>query len=332
MDASVLVVANQQFLTKFFDLISNIVMGTVEVSSDPDAVLSWVETRQSAVLILQATQLGSLELCHKIKENSQWGWIYCILVNDQSEAITETLLPDRCQELTARAAALEGGADSYLQLTPAQTGDQMVLLAEHRLLKAQIKAGLRGVEFYHKLQQTNDILSTMALADPLTDLNNRRAMEWELPRQIQNARTRSESLSLILLDLDYFKSVKDTYGNQVSDRILQLVASRLQHNLRSQDTLFRYGGEEFLIVLSETDVEDTKIVAKRLQRLISDQHFNIEGKLALQMTISVGIATLKSDDDAKGESLQRRADRNLLFAKSIGNNQIFSGEDSFVNG
>ena len=106
MDTSVLVVANQQFLTKFLDLISNIVMGTVEVSSDPDTVLSWVQTRQSAVLILQATQLGSLELCRQIKENSQWGWIYCILVNDRSETISETLLPDRCLELEARASLL----------------------------------------------------------------------------------------------------------------------------------------------------------------------------------------------------------------------------------
>lgn len=332
MDASVLVVANQQFLTKFLDLINNIVMGTVEASSDPDAVLLWVETRQSAVLILQATQPGSLELCRKIKENSQWGWIYCILVNDRSETISDILLPDSYQELAARAAALEGGADAYLQLTLAQTGDPMVLIAEERLLKAQIKAGLRGVEFYNKLQHANDILSTMALADPLTDLNNRRAMEWELPRQIQNARTTSASLSLILLDLDYFKSVKDTYGNQVSDRILQLVASRLQHNLRSQDTLFRYGGEEFLIILSQTNTEEAKVVAKRLQRLIGDQHFNIEGKLALQMTISVGIASLSSDDDRKGESLLRRTDRNLLFAKSSGGNQIFAGDDSLAHG
>jgi two-component system cell cycle response regulator len=157
-------------------------------------------------------------------------------------------------------------------------------------------------------------------------------MEWELPRQIQNARTTSASLSLILLDVDYFKSVKDTYGNQVSDRILQLIASRLEHNLRSQDTPFRYGGEEFSIILSQTNLEEAKIVAKRLQRLIGDQHFNIEGKLALQMTITLGIASLDSDDDRKGESLLRRADRNLLSAKSSGHNQIFPGEDGLANG
>ncbi|HBE20081.1 MAG TPA: GGDEF domain-containing protein [Cyanobacteria bacterium UBA11149] len=326
MDASVLVVANQQFLSKFLDLIHHIVMDKVEVSSDPEAVLSWVQTRQSAVLILQATQPGSLELCRKIKENSHWGWIYSILVNDRSEAISGTLLPDLCQELAAQAAALEGGADAYLQLTPAQTGDPIVLIAEHRLLKAQIQAGLRGGKFYHKLQESNDVLATMALADPLTDLNNRRAMEWELPRQIQHARTTSTSMSLILLDIDYFKSVKDTYGHQISDRLLQVVASRLQHNLRIQDTLFRYGGEEFLIVLSQTNIEESQIVAKRLQKIIADQNFNIEGKLVLQMTVSVGIATLNSEDDRKGESLMKRADRNLLLAKSSGRNQIFGGE------
>lgn len=326
MDASVLVVGNEKFLTTFINQIHNIMSGTVEASSELDEVIPLIQTKQPAVLILQATQTSTLELCHQIKKQTHLGWTYCILVNDQSERTGVGILSDSSRELADCAEALEKGADAYLHMTLEGTRDSATALAEVRLLKAQIQAGLRGVQFHRKLMQTNDVLSTMALADPLTELSNRRALEWDLPRQIQNARTQSTPLSLIMLDVDYFKSVNDNYGHQVGDRVLQLLAARLQHNLRVQDTLFRYGGEEFAIILSQTDSQEAEIVARRLRRLVSDQPFNIDGTLLLEMTMSLGLASLSPKDDAKGESLLRRADFNLLYAKSSGRNQVFSNE------
>ena len=327
MDASVLVVGNEQFLTIFVNQIHNITSGKVEASSALDEVIQLIQTKQPAVLILQATQVDTLTLCHQIKEQTQLGWIYCILVDDQSKMTDEGLLLDPDWKLTAYAEALENGADAYLRMNSVATKDSALTLEEDRLLKAQIHAGLRGVRFYRELMQTNDVLSTMALADPLTELSNRRAMEWDLPRQIQNARSYSTALSLIMLDVDYFKSVNDNYGHQVGDRVLQLLAARLQHNLRIQDTLFRYGGEEFVIVLSQTDSQEAQIVAKRLRRLVGDQPFNIDGTLALQITISLGLASLNAEDDLKGESLLWRADHNLLRAKSSGRNQVVCAEE-----
>ncbi len=326
MDATVLVVGNAQFLATYVNQIRNIMSGRVEASSYLDEVVPLIQTKQSAVLILQATQVGSLELCHQIKQQTQLGWTYCILIDEGSELISEEMLSDQRYELTACAEALENGADAYLLMTSARTGKTAVALEESRLLKAQIQAGLRGIKYYRELMQTNDVLSTMALADPLTELNNRRALEWDLPRQIQNSRSCSTPLSLIMLDVDYFKSVNDNYGHQVGDRVLQLLAARLQHNLRVQDTLFRYGGEEFLIILSQTSSQEARIVATRLRCLVSDQPFNIDGTLALQITISLGLASLIAEDDLKGESLLRRADHNLLHAKSSGRNQVFCCE------
>jgi two-component system cell cycle response regulator len=245
------------------------------------------------------------------------------LINSLSEKTSVGTLDDR--EAIAYAEALESGADAYLSLS-ADTADSAVPIQENRLLRAQIQAGLRGIKFYRELMQTNDVLSTMALADPLTELSNRRAMEWELPRQIQNARSYSTPLSLIMLDVDYFKSVNDNYGHQVGDRVLQLLAARLQHNLRLQDTLFRYGGEEFVIALSQTNFQEAKNVATRLKCLVSDQPFNIDGTLALQITISLGLGFLNAEDDIKGETLLRRADENLLRAKTSGRNRVFSGD------
>ena len=317
MDAAVLVAGNTQFLAMYVNQIRKFMSGTVEASSDLDEVLSLIQTKQPAVLILQATQVGSLELCNQIKQQSQLGWTYCLLIHDQSEMTIVGSLTQR--ELIDKAEALECGADAYLSMS-ATTKE------ENRLLRAQIQAGLRGVKFYRELMQTNDVLSTMALADPLTELSNRRAMEWELPRQIQNAGSYATALSLIILDVDYFKSVNDTYGHQIGDRVLQLLAARLQHNLRVQDTIFRYGGEEFVIVLNQTNLTEAGIVATRLRRLVSEQPFNIDG-MALQITISLGIAVLNAEDDPKGEKLLRRADDNLLKAKSSGRNRVFGAED-----
>lgn len=321
MDAAVLVAGNTQFLAMYVNQIRKIMSGTVEASSDLDEVLSLIQTKQPAVLILQATHVGSLELCHQIKQQSQLvGWTYCLLIHEQSEIMIMGSVAQRELELINQAEALECGADAYLSISATTTNQ------EKQLLRAQIQAGLRGVQFYRELLQTNDVLSTMALADPLTELNNRRAMEWELPRQIQNALLYTTALSLIILDVDYFKSVNDTYGHQVGDRVLQLLAARLQHNLRLQDTIFRYGGEEFVIVLSQTNLKEAGIVATRLRSLISDQPFNING-MALQVTISLGIAVLKAEDDPKGEQLLRRADDNLLKAKSSGRNRVFGEEE-----
>lgn len=328
MDACVLVVGNDWFVDLFVNQIRNITSGRVETSCDIDEVIPLIVSTQPAILILQASLVGALELCKQIKKQTKFSWIYCILLDERREMAGEGISLDWRRDLTTWAESLENGADAYLQLTFTDTKDAAELLKEHRLLKAQIHAGLRGVQFYQELMQTNDVLSTMALADPLTELSNRRAMEWDLPRQIQYARAHSFPLSLIILDVDYFKSVNDSYGHQVGDRVLKLLATRLQHNLRFQDTLFRYGGEEFVVVLNQTNLQDAYTVARRLRGLISDQPFNIDGILALQITISLGLASLNATDDIKGESLLRRADYNLLQAKSSGRNQVVYSEES----
>jgi two-component system cell cycle response regulator len=175
--------------------------------------------------------------------------------------------------------------------------------------------------------RTNDLLSAIALSDPLTELNNRRAFEWELPRQIQNARNRNMPISLIMLDVDYFKTINDTYGHLVGDRALQLFSARLRHNLRFYDTPFRYGGEEFVLILSDTGSQEATLIAHRICQLISQQAFAINETLDLNLTVSAGAASLRANDDTRGMSLLHRADQNLLKAKSQGRNRVVSDED-----
>ncbi|WP_293113570.1 diguanylate cyclase [Moorena sp. SIO4G3] len=323
-DASILVVGNQKFITTFVKRTCYIKSSTVEVSWELDDVIQLIKTRQPAILILQATQVASLQLCRQIKEQKLLGWIYCIVINDLPEIAIETMGRDPNWELKECAQALENGADAYLRISSISNQDSAISVAEHRLLKAQIHAGLRGVQLYRKAMHTNDFLSRIALVDPLTELSNRRAMEWELPRQVENAFRKSTPLSLIILDVDYFKSINDNYGHPVGDRALKLLASRLKHNLRIQDSLFRYGGEEFVIILSHTDTQEARAVANRVRHIISDQPFHIDRRLVLPITISLGVASLnKNKDDHRGESLLRCADQNLRIAKSNGRNRVY---------
>ncbi len=334
MEASILLVGGDDFLATLLNRVRNLVTCTVEAAPSPSEAVPLIQAQQPDLIILQGNLPGSLELCRQIKEQTRLAWIYCLMM-DLPTQMLETAWMDHIWEIESRTEALENGADAYLWLPQNNTKgdpiDRESFNRQERLLRAQILSGLRMVKTHRELMRTNDILSAIALSDPLTELNNRRALDWELPRQVQNARNRSEPLSLVMLDVDFFKSINDTYGHPVGDRALQLISSRLRHNLRFRDTLFRYGGEEFVIILSNTDQQEGLLVARRLCRLISDQPFAIDDSLDLNLTISAGTATLRTSDDPRGTSLLQRADQNLLQAKSSGRNRVVSCLDNANN-
>jgi two-component system, cell cycle response regulator len=334
MDASILLVGDENFRYPLLDLVGQTpLMGqatalTIESAADPLEAMPLILAQQPDILLIQASQQDGLELCQQVKAQSRLAWIYCIMIAIVAEPLDETV------EMTQEADALEQGADAYLQV-PLQLAT--VLSSEtasgvsldvaqptplQRLFQAQIQAGLRQVQTHRELMQTNDVLSAIALSDPLTSLNNRRAFEWELPRQIQNARSRSIPISLIMLDVDYFKMINDTYGHLAGDQVLKFLAARLRHNLRIYDTPFRYGGEEFVVILSNTDSQEAFLIANRLCQIISEQPFAVDDTLDLTVTISAGTATLRYDDDSKGLSLLQRADQCLLQAKNQGRNRV----------
>jgi two-component system, cell cycle response regulator len=304
MGASIVLIGEEGFQSTLQNLIRDRAMFTVEVAANPFEAMLLVQAQQPDLLLIQAEQPGGLDLCHQIKSQSRLAWIYCILLGSSDADL--------------HIQSLEGGADAYLGLAK--------FPQPARLLQAQIQAGLRQVETNRTLVRDNDVLSTIALVDPLTELNNRRALEWEVPRQIGNARTRSQPISLIMLDVDFFKSINDTHGHLVGDRALEILSTRLRHNLRLYDTPFRYGGEEFVIILSDTDSLEAEAIANRICQLIREQPFVVDERLALKVTISAGTATLQPTDDAKGISLLERADRRLLGAKAAGRDRVIGGD------
>ena len=336
MNISIFVFGNDKFIATLPKQIRDADVFSVEMITNLNQGVSRIQNVPPDVILIQASQDGSMELCSWLKEQTKLSWIYCILLEDRPQLLETRIERDREWELDITCAALRQGADAYIwyclkEHTSHDNTDNDESKISHRLLLAQLTVGLRKAQKYRDLLRTNDVLSAIALADSLTEFNNRRALEWDLPKQIKKARTTEKPLSLIILDVDYFKKVNDNYGHLVGDRLLQLLCTRLRYNLRYQDTPFRYGGEEFVIILSDTTSEEAYKVASRLNHVVSSQPFAINNNLAIDITISLGTAMLHPEDDRDGLSLLDRADRYLLEAKSSGRNRVISSANSISN-
>lgn len=158
-----------------------------------------------------------------------------------------------------------------------------------------------------------------ALRDPLTDTGNRIAMDQTLEREIEMSRRHSQPLSLLMLDIDHFKHINDTYGHSAGDEVLKAVAASIKNQLRNVDMVFRFGGEEFMILLSNTSREAAAMVGERLRFATQAQDYEAEGKM-IELTVSIGCSTLLPGEPA--ESLLRRADSALYVAKREGRNRL----------
>jgi len=157
------------------------------------------------------------------------------------------------------------------------------------------------------------------LTDALTEIANRRAYEFELTRCIAEWNRNKVTVSLILLDIDYFKNFNDRYGHQAGDAVLRAVADVLKQTIRETDLVARYGGEEFALVLSDTTIAKTKEVAERIRSLIESARFPFNG-LILRLTASVGIAQIRVGEDAT--AFVQRADAALYSSKEAGRNCV----------
>ncbi|KRP60581.1 GGDEF domain-containing protein [Pseudomonas trivialis] len=158
-----------------------------------------------------------------------------------------------------------------------------------------------------------------ALRDPLTQTGNRIAMDQTLQREIGMARRHQHPLSLLMLDIDHFKHINDTHGHSAGDKVLRAVAASIKGQLRNVDMVFRYGGEEFLILLSNTRREAAAMVGERLRQAAQAEDYRADGT-RIDLTVSLGCSTLLAAESA--ESLLRRADNALYVAKREGRNRL----------
>ncbi|MDD5330297.1 MAG: DUF484 family protein [Sulfuricella sp.] len=173
-------------------------------------------------------------------------------------------------------------------------------------------------------------LKHLGLTDPLTGVHNRRYFEQRLQEEVGRAQRQGYPLSCLFLDIDHFKRINDEHGHQTGDCVLREVAWRIKGQLRSIDVLGRYGGEEFAVLLIQTDSDSAFNVAERIRLGIAEQRFKSEENAAVAATISVGVATLRDGSrahsiEALAQQLVAQADQALYRAKHGGRNRVVGG-------
>ena len=192
----------------------------------------------------------------------------------------------------------------------------------HELL-ARVKTQIRRKRFSDYLRNRIRESVELSVSDPLTGLHNRRYMERHLKTLIQDAMRTRRSLSVLIADIDHFKQVNDTYGHDAGDLVLKEFSERFRQNTRGLDLACRLGGEEFLIMMPDTDKRVSEQIGERVRACVAGEPFTIGPDRKIWVTASVGLATWEGDHDTP-EALFKRADNALYTAKRQGRNQVVS--------
>jgi two-component system cell cycle response regulator len=191
-------------------------------------------------------------------------------------------------------------------------------------LSARARTQIRRKRYTDYLRDNLDHSLELAVTDQLTGLHNRRYMNGQLEALVRRSAQGGEPVALLLVDIDHFKKINDSFGHDVGDEVLREFAVRLASNVRAIDLPVRYGGEEFVVVMPDTEIVDARRIAERIRLHVAGSPFRVMGgRELLSVTISIGVAVSLSGE-ARPEALLKRADEALYEAKSTGRNCVIA--------
>jgi two-component system, cell cycle response regulator len=260
---------------------------------------------QIAILDWMMPGLEGIEVCRRIRKDAQDFYTYIILLTSQQ----------RDEDLII---GMEAGADDYI-FKPFKLNE----------LRVRLRAGRRIIELQNELLAARDILRAKATHDSLTGLLNHEEILDILDKELARSERDGLCVSIIMVDIDHFKIVNDTYGHLAGDAVLRITAQKMHSMERSYDSIGRYGGEEFLVVLPECCLECAIAFAERLRSCISiDSIDTPEGMIPV--TISLGVAASGKNGRRDEHSLVRIADAALYKAKKNGRNRVEIAPDDGI--
>lgn len=273
---------------------------SLDVEDDPQAGLfRAAEGGYECVLVTSNyATYDPLRLCAQLRALDRTRFLPVMLVVDQDEGA-----------MVARA--LELGVNDYI-----------VRPVDQQELQARLRTQLRRKRYNDRLRSSVSQSFRMAVTDPLTGLHNRRYLDAHLPKLLARAVARRRPLSVMMADIDLFKAINDRWGHPSGDDVLREFADRLRQNIRGIDLICRFGGEEFVVVMPDTERDMAEMVAERLRVAIASEPFTVDdGKNAIAVTTSVGVVGCAGGNGDPADLL-KHADAALYDAKSKGRNRV----------
>jgi two-component system cell cycle response regulator len=230
---------------------------------------------------------------------------------------------DRTRHLPIIVLVEPGDEARLLRGLDMGVNDYLMRPIDRNEMLARVRTQIKRKRYSDFLRTRLEESVEMAVIDPLTGLHNRRYMETHLKTLVAEASTSGRPLSVLVADIDYFKRINDTYGHDAGDAVLKEFAARFRRNTRSIDLACRLGGEEFVIIMPDTDITRATQVGERLRTCIAEDSFQLSAAKSIRVTASVGLAALERWDDTP-ETIFKRADIALYAAKRDGRNRVMT--------
>jgi len=241
--------------------------------------------------------MDGVEVCRKVREMANESYTYIILLTSHQ----------RDEDLVT---GMEAGADDYITKP-----------FKHNELRLRLRAGRRIIELQNELLAARDTFRTKASHDSLTGLWNHEEILHILAQELSRAEREEKCVSVIMADIDFFKNINDTYGHLTGDVVLRSTADKMHSLMRSYDSIGRYGGEEFLVILPECCLECAATFAERLRLFVSSDSIDTPDGM-IPVTISFGVAASSKDRTRDANPLVKAADEALYRAKENGRNRV----------
>lgn len=299
---SVLIITEEMFIDGLTDEVDGLPSGvTFTYKSDARAALDEIRVCEPDLVMvdLGLKDYDPLRLCSAIRSH-------------ENGRLLPLLALARESEMRQLVRALDIGVNDYL-MRP----------VDDQEMAARVRTQLRRKRYVEHLRRSVSDSLEMAVVDPLTGLYNRRYLGTELQRLFDVAVQRSTKISAMILDVDHFKSVNDTLGHDVGDLVLQAIADRMNQSVRGIDLACRFGGEEFVFVMPDTDQDQALSIAERLRAAIADMKVDVGQAEPIQISVSIGVATSLEDIAADSpQAMLKRADEALYAAKKSGRNRV----------
>lgn len=283
----------------------NLLEAGYDVVEAEDGQAAWElfqhESIQFVITDWMMPKMNGPELVQNIRMSGQKNYTYIIML---------TAMDDKDNVIFG----IESGADEYLTKP-----------FNSRELKARVASGMRILKLEEQLIQAREQMETLAMHDGLTGLLNRRAIEEYAEAEFNLAGRKERIMSAILVDIDHFKGINDRYGHKVGDHALQQVAKVLREDLRKYDRVGRWGGEEFILILPDTQLQDAVMVAERIRLKTAETQISLENGETFSVHISLGVACTTSQFQSLTKFIDA-ADQALYQSKQSGRNRVCSFE------